>query len=409
MVKTPKTRHSKTHREPVMIELEPCAMSRVEEAYKPEAEAEASTNDALSNTNSLASNMASPGSTPRQPTFGFLPGLAGGLIALLMAVSLQYAGVLGTSSGSAAGTAGDEQTQAEIASLKSQVADLGAAASGGRALKGQVDGLTSAFNWVKAEIEALKLAPFSAASSEELAELDGRIKQIETMVTSLNQNSGVSTEIVALNERVAGLDILVKSTGEADIVDDSKIATLERSVAALTSKVEAQALQPKIALAIAASALKAAVDRGAGFDAELETFAAISPESPELTTLRSYSEKGVATRADIFAETDVAANAMISAAKPLSEAAGIFERLVSSAEQLVQVRSIGTVEGNGVPETVARIEVAVNQGDFAKALAEYDTLPDTAKAAGDGFITKVKARLDVETLVDKLVAGAMKA
>jgi hypothetical protein len=167
--------------------------------------------------------------------------------------------------------------------------------------------------------------------------------------------------------------------------------------------------QPKIALAIAASALKAAVDRGAGFGAELETFAAISPEAPELAALRAHAEKGVPTRADIVAETDAAANAMIAAAKPVNEDAGILERLVSSAEQLVQVRPIGAVEGTGVPETVARMEVAVNQGDFAKALAEYDTLPETAKAAGTDFVSKLKARLDVETLVDKLVAGAMKA
>ena len=47
-----------------------------------------------------------------------------------------------------------------------------------------------------------------------------------------------------------------------------------------------------------------------------------------------------------------------------------------SAESLVKVRPIGAVEGAGVPETVARMEVAVKPGDYAKALAEYDTLPE---------------------------------
>ena len=67
----------------------------------------------------------------------------------------------------------------------------------------------------------------------------------------------------------------------------------------LSGKVEAQAAQPKIALAIAASALKSALDRGAPFAAELETFAAISPDAPELAALRAYAEKGVPTRAEI--------------------------------------------------------------------------------------------------------------
>ncbi|WP_432286123.1 phage tail protein [Aminobacter sp. BA135] len=456
MVKTPKTRHSKTHRDPVTIELEPGAVSRVEEAAKPDAETEAVAatageealtsaetppeetaakadsayasydysfeNDkpaekpkaeALSRAASSSSAgsratsaAASAASSNRQSASGLLPGLAGGVIALLVAGGLQYAGVLGAPG---PGTGDNGQMQAEIASLKSQLADLGAAANGGAALKGDVDGLAAAVQQVKSDIEALKATAGQAGSNEALATLDGRIAQVETAVTSLSQNNGASSEIAALTERVSGLDAALKSAGEAATVDDGKIATLEQSISALTSKVDAQASQPKIALAIAASALKAAVDRGAGFGAELETFAAISPEAPELAALRAHAEKGVPTRADIVTETDAAANAMIAAAKPVNEDAGILERLVSSAEQLVQVRPIGAVEGTGVPETVARMEVAVNQGDFAKALAEYDTLPETAKAAGADFVAKLKARLDVETLVDKLVAGAMKA
>ncbi|WP_395449355.1 COG4223 family protein [Aminobacter sp. UC22_36] len=452
MVKTPKTRHSKTHREPVTIELEPGAVSRVTEAEatsEASAASDSATSEALAQASSAfgdetsssmkgsqashdysfdneqparpdqpeaeayqaaarPSSAAYGGATmtvePRRGSASTLAaGLVGGLIAALGFAGLQYSGVLGTPA------SGVEQVQTELASLKSQLADLSAAANGGGALKGEVEGLSAALQQAKTEIEALKSTAGQAGSGEALAGLDGRIKQIETAVTALSQNSGAATEIATLNERVAGLDAAVKSAGAAATADDGKIATLEQSISTLTSKVEAQAAQPKIALAIAASALKAAVDRGAGFGAELETFTAISPEAPELVALRAHAEKGVPTRTDIVAETDAAANAMIAAAKPVNADAGILERLVSSAEQLVQVRPIGAVEGTGVPETVARLEVAVTQGDFAKALAEYDTLPDTAKAAGANFAAKLKARLDVETLVDKLVAGAMKA
>ncbi|TIT01934.1 MAG: phage tail protein, partial [Mesorhizobium sp.] len=98
---------------------------------------------------------------------------------------------------------------------------------------------------------------------------------------------------------------------ETATAQDGRLAALEQSVSQLSGKVEAQAAQPKIALAIAASALKAALDRGAPFAAELETFAAISPDAPELATLRSYAEKGVPTRAEIAAEMPAAANAMV--------------------------------------------------------------------------------------------------
>jgi len=100
---------------------------------------------------------------------------------------------------------------------------------------------------------------------------------------------------------------------------------------------------------------------------------------------------------------------MVAAATPVDENAGFLQNLLSSAESLVKVRPIGAVEGAGAPETVARMEVAVNQGDYAKALSEYDTLPEAVKAAGADFAGKLKARIEVETQVDALISGAMKA
>ena len=55
------------------------------------------------------------------------------------------------------------------------------------------------------------------------------------------------------------------------------------------------------------------------------------------------------------------------------------------------------------------MEVALNNGDLAQALAEYDTLPEPAKAAASGFAERARARLDVERLVDAAIANAMKA
>ncbi len=133
----------------------------------------------------------------------------------------------------------------------------------------------------------------------------------------------------------------------------------------------------------------------------------ITIDPRDATPIYAQVERGL--RAAIAGEVDAAANAMVAAAKPVDPNAGIFQRLMSSAESLVEVRPIGAVEGKGVPETVARLEVAVNQGDYAKALAEYDTLPEAAKAAGADFAGKLKARIDVEAQLDALISGAMKA
>ncbi|HEY4191834.1 MAG TPA: phage tail protein, partial [Mesorhizobium sp.] len=211
-----------------------------------------------------------------------------------------------------------------------------------------------------------------------------------------------------LQEKLAALDASVKGAGDNAAQQQSRLGALEQSVSQLTAKVDAQASQPKVALSIAASALKAALDRGAPFTAEFETFAAIAPDAPQLAALRPYAEKGVASRTDISAGINAAATAMVAAAMPADEDAGFFQNLMSSAETLVTVRPTAAVEGPGVPETVSRMEAAVVQGNYAKALSEYDTLPDAAKAAGADFAARLKARADAEAQVDALVADAMK-
>ncbi|MER9304170.1 mitofilin family membrane protein [Mesorhizobium sp. M0293] len=340
---------------------------------------------------------------------GIAAGIIGGVIALVGAGGLQVAGLLGApGSGAAVSLDG---VNGEIASLKSEIAGL-KEAGGNSDAAAKVVGLSSGLEQVKADVAALKSAVESGGAGDTagLAALGDKIKQIETAVAALGKAGGTApVDLGPLNEKLAGLDAQVKSAGEATTAQDGRLTALEQSVSQLSGKVEAAAGQPKIALAIAASALKAALDRGAPFSAELETFAAISPDAPQLAALRPYAEKGVPTRAEIASQADAAASAMVAAAAPVDENAGFLQNLLSSAESLVKVRPIGAVEGAGAPEIVARMEAAVNQGDYAKALSEYDTLPQAAKAAGADFAGKLKARIEVETQVDALISGAMKA
>jgi len=143
--------------------------------------------------------------------------------------------------------------------------------------------------------------------------------------------------------------------------------------------------------------------------AELETFAAIAPQAPELEALRTHAEAGVPTRAMLAGEMPAAAAAMAAAASPVSDDASLFERLLASAESLISVRPVGDVKGDDPASVVARMEVAVNGGDYGKALAEYEALPEAARQAGAAFAARLKARHEVEQLVDRLIAGAMRS
>ncbi|CAH2405977.1 COG4223 family protein [Mesorhizobium ventifaucium] len=496
MVKTPKMRHSKSRREPVTIELEPGAVSRVAEedaangrtdeakaeeaanASQPEApeepvhadqtdiepweHAEAAppagseqpaeggakspegpkpTYPASSEASAKrafdysfddasaedASAKAGAADVPKDPTGnedmaaqprrgginGIAAGIIGGVIALAAAGGLQFAGLLGAPGAGdlSSGGVSLDGVNSEIAALKSEIAGLKDTARNNDA-SAKVDGLSSALDQVKTDVAALKSAieQGGAGDTAGLAALSDKVRQIETAVAALGQTGNTApVDLGPLNGKLAGLDAAVKSAGETAKAQDGRVAALEQSVSQLSSKVEAQAGQPKVALAIAASALKAALDRGAPFAAELETFAAISPDAPEIAALRPYAETGVPTRADIATEMPAAASAMVAASEPVDQNAGFLQNLLSSAQSLVKVRPIGAVEGVGAPETVARMEVAVTQGDYAKALNEYDTLPEAVKAAGADFAGKLKARIEVEKQVDALIASAMKA
>jgi hypothetical protein len=469
MVKTPKTRHSKRASDPVTIELEPGAVSRIADdktsTSNDEPAVETARSDAVidndvghgkddaaapvaaeDNTeakegsertsfdysfedqpakpaaewpSSNASGEPSPNwgkaenesSGARQPRAvrnsrgGIGAGILGGVIALAGAGALQFAGILG-----APGSAALDGVNSQVASLQREITALTESQNGGGAAA-KVDGLSQSLDQVRADLSALKSAVDAStpANGTELGALNDKVQQVEAAVAALGEAAKVEpVDLAPVNDKLASLEASIKSATDAATEQSGRLTSLEQSFASLSTTVEAQASQPKIALAIAASALKSALDRGAPFAAELETFAAIAPDAPQLATLRTYAEKGVPTRAEITAETDAAANAMVSAARPVDQNAGFVERLVSSAESLVKVRPIGAVEGAGVPETVARMEVAVTQADYERALSEYESLPDAAKAAGAEFAGRLKARMEVEAQIDALISSAMK-
>lgn len=458
MVKTPKTRHSKVHRDPVTIELGPEEVSRIEEP-KPdageagdtaataeipaadaaglessrEAPAEASEPEAdKSLDDELAAKIGSeppytgafgrsagdeqadndtdgPGGVGR----GLLAGLVGGVIALLGAGALQYAGLL-----PAPGNAETSSLRTELGVLRQEIDGLKDSAGLGDAdalqkvlseSNARVDGLAASLDKVESDLAGLRAAAPSggAGNGAAMQALDQKVRELDSAVAAL-RNGGGTEALDALNEKVASVEGALGAVKTTSDTANARLAALEEKIAGISEKVEEQAGQPRVALAIAASGLKAAVDRGGPFSAELETFAAVAPNAPELPELRPLAEQGVPSRDDLVAATAAAANAMVDASQVIDENAGVVDRLVASAKSLVKVRPTGAVEGEGVPEKVARLEAAVKEGNLARALAEYDSLPEPSRAAGAGFADSLRGRLKVDELVDKALAGALK-
>lgn len=451
MVKTPRTRHSKAAKQPVTIDLGPDDISRVE-AEKAEAEQAAETAAAADTTPAAGSeaSVSAPEQDTTAPqleeptaashadepsaetTFGRtearpappLPasrgggvlagGAAGALAAVLIAGGLHLAGFLPTGGGAQQDHApAIAALEARLAELREEVTALdagGDAALAGRVAEAEqrVTALASALDALQTEVAALETPAGGEAQPVDLSPLEERVAAMESAVTALGeapQPADLSTVETAI-ETLRG-EIATARDGQA--AASSRIDALEERVAGLVDRVEEQAEAPATAVIIAVSALKAAIDRGGPFIAELETFTALAPGAPEIEQLRGYAADGVATRAQLAAESDAAANAMIAAAAPVDPDAGVVDRLWASAMGLVQVRPIGMVEGDGVPEIAARLDAAVGQGDYERAIAEFETLPEAAKSTGAGFIARLRARHDADRLIDQALAAALRA
>ncbi|WEX77230.1 hypothetical protein PYH37_005619 [Sinorhizobium numidicum] len=320
------------------------------------------------------SNGAVPEPAPRQtPTAGALAaGILGGLVTLIGAGGLQYAGYIPALGPDRGNTAVEQGLMNDIEAIKTrlqtqsapaaavdtaplenritaleQSATTGAGAADITALEAQVDNLTK-------EIAALKtsLAEAQQSAADTRAELAGRIDQAEQR----------------LNEPVNDI---------------------------------------QMAKAVAVTALKTAIDRGGPFLAELDALRSIASEEATVKELAQDAATGVATRTELRGAFPQTADAMLDALNQPDPNEGIFGRLLSSAMSGIRVRPVGSVEGDTPEAVIARIEDKLNNGDLKGASLEWANLPEIAKSAGQDFKEKLDRRLRVETVIDAAVADTM--
>ncbi|WP_196232087.1 COG4223 family protein [Rhizobium etli] len=300
-------------------------------------------------------------------------GIFGGLVALLGAGAIQYAGYLPSSSAPQTASSEIADLSGEIDGLKQTVANLAAnpASTGDSALETRVAALETTAK--QANVEAL---------NQKIAELSGQVEQLRS---TLAQSSEQQTS--------NGADI-AKRLDEAE----KKLNEPRQDVA--------------VARAIAAAALKAAIDRGGPFLAELDTFAGVAPDDPAVADLRSFAETGIPSRAELVRQVPDVATAIVEAVNQPDPNQSWSDRLMASAKSLVTVRPVGNIEGESVEAIAARMEDKVKNGDLSGASAEWNALPALGKQASAAFKQSLEARIRVEELVggalSKAVSGTAK-
>jgi len=185
------------------------------------------------------------------------------------------------------------------------------------------------------------------------------------------------------------------------------VQNLHDELKALPVVTEQAASNQNMARLIAANALKAAVERGGSYQNELQIFAAVAPEDISLDMLEAAAQSGLPNAAVLSASFAAVADKIAATEKSLSPDAGWNERLTHEVQELYTRRPVGNVEGTNAAAIAARMEVAISQGDYARALQEWESLSEEAKAVSSDFITQIKARQAVDVLLAQLIARSL--
>lgn len=330
----------------------------------------------IPNASSAETNAAAREPARSQGSLGLIAAsLLGGVIALGGAAGLQYWGVLPS-----LGT--NEKAEASL-------------------------------NLMSTEIEQLKagLAEQAAATPKvDLSPLETKLAALEEKVAKVPEANGLSADadarIAALAEQVKA----VETAGSAlKTESETARAALEMRIEAIEKKLDQPRDDVEVAVAIASAGLKAAIDRGGPFAAELSTLEGIKPDEPAVKELKAFAETGVPSRARLVAEFPRVADAILAASRTDDPNQSLTDRLMSSALSAIQVRPVGEVEGEGPGAIVARIETRLTNGDFTAAAAEWEKLPAPAKAASEAYKTTLDARIRVEQLVGTTLNKAVSA
>ncbi|MBB3658836.1 hypothetical protein FHX15_004096 [Rhizobium sp. BK650] len=402
-------RHSKSSDEPVTIDLDTQDFATATDPEKPAEEtARASDHIPVAETAAAAetkgeplseheseraasaqeesSTMEPPPAEPVQPlpaqkgavTSGLIAaGIFGGLVALLGAGAIQYAGYL-------PGSSTPSTNSAELADLSGEIEDL------------------------KQSVASLASNPPPAADT---SALERRIAALESAPRAPESASTGAADLDALNQKIANLTAQIEqlktSLAQTTEQQTSSGADMSNRLAEAEKKLNEPREDVAVARAIAAAALKAAIDRGGPFRAELDTFAGVAPDDPAATDLRSFAETGVPSRAELIRQVPDVATAIVESANQPDPNQSWSDRLMSSAKSLVSVRPVGNVEGESVEAIAARMEDKVKNGDLPGAATEWNSLPAAAKQASAAFKQSLEARIRVEDLVGGALSKAV--
>src|SRR4051812_16384407 len=311
----------------------------------------------------------------RRAPFAFIPepsswpaaGIASVAGALMMALLLWLLG------GLSGGHDAPADLSPRLAAIEKQLNDIAARPVPARFDPKTVDDLAARL----AKLESAQAAPRAPVTDPVVL---GRINAAESATKSLADNAA------ALPRRAEAADVAVRDT-------NSRIEKLTAALADVQTTARAAAAGSDRAsrLAVAASALRNAVEHGDPFTAELAIVKPLAPDANAIAGLEPFAASGVPGNAALGQELVAIMKPMMNSPGESPRDGGFLDRLAANAEKLVRIRPVGEeTRGDDRPAVLTRAGQRAAQGDIPAALAELAKLPPEARAPVQGWIAKAE-------------------
>jgi len=277
-----------------------------------------------------------------------------------------------------------------------------------------------------AKLEAATAAPPQGAASDStftdrVAALEAQLKTVAETIGSLGRrDEEVFTAARDARARVdanaaAVADLAQKlpaaTAAERGAVEDlgkrvNALEALGNRISALErSQQTAERGDRALRLALAATALNTAVERGDAFTPELAAVKALGGDPKLIPALELFAGSGVPASAVLAREFAELAPSLQASTAPSRE--GVLARLQANAEKLVQVRRLDAPAGSDAGAIVARAEAKASRGDIAGAASELGQLPPDTRARAQAWITRAQARQAAIDASRRLAADAL--
>jgi hypothetical protein len=193
----------------------------------------------------------------------------------------------------------------------------------------------------------------------------------------------------------------------------SRTATLESTVKSLSDSLSHQAAgggaDGAARLMVVTEALRAAVERGTPFQAELTAVKSLDVDQTTLAPLAPFAASGVPTAAVLSRELASLSPALTEAAEPPRAQNTFLDRIAVNAQRLVRSTPIDAPAGDDPRSVVARIGIDAASGNIDAALLEIAKLPDAAKAVAASWVQKAQARNAAIAASRQLTSNALAA